>query len=181
MHDYQSRHPDEAPLVQRFLSLLQAGEAALYRTHRPGHITASAVVLSTDAERVLLTHHRKLDIWIQLGGHADGNADLVDAALREALEESGLHEVRPVARMIADLDIHGIPAHGIEGEHDHYDVRFAFVADPDHDLVISDESHDLAWVEIGRVREFSGERSLHRAIDRAVQIVRGSTDQSAVS
>ena len=117
--DYRSRHPEEEGLAQRFRDLLAAGASALHRSHRPGHITASAVVLSPDGDQVLLTHHRKLDIWIQLGGHADGDQDLLAAALREAREESGLEESHPVNGGIVDLDINGIPRHGGECAHDH--------------------------------------------------------------
>ncbi len=171
LRDFASRHPEEVPLVDRFVALASDGRDALVRTHRPGHFTASAVVLSPDSERVLLTHHRKLDIWIQLGGHADGNADLLDAALREASEESGLSEIELASPRIADLDIHGIPEHGSESAHDHYDVRFAFTADPGQKLVVSDESHDLAWVMIDALAMYSSERSLHRAIERARALV----------
>jgi 8-oxo-dGTP pyrophosphatase MutT (NUDIX family) len=171
LEDYRRRHPEESSLVARFLDLLEAGPEALQRTHRPGHITASAVVLSPDAAQVLLTHHRKLDIWIQLGGHADGEHDLLAAALREAEEESGLSEISPAAVSIVDLDIHGIPAHGTEGAHDHYDVRFCFTADPGHELTVSDESHDLAWVPVARLNEYSNEESLYRAVRRAQEAV----------
>ena len=170
--DYRHRHPDEAATVSRFLSLLAGGAEAFHRTHHPGHFTASSLVLSYSLDRVLLTHHRKLDIWIQLGGHADGDANLLRAAEREAIEESGLDSVEVGRRAIVDIDIHPIPAHGAEPGHDHYDVRYAFRADPAAPLVVSDESHDLAWVHLSRLGDFSTEVSLHRAVAKAAAFLR---------
>jgi 8-oxo-dGTP pyrophosphatase MutT (NUDIX family) len=120
------------------------------RTLRLGHFTGSAWLVSQDGQRVLLTHHRKLDRWLQLGGHADGDADLARVALREAGEESGLGDLS-VEREIFDLDRHRIPAHGSELEHWHYDVRFVVRATGSEEFVVSDESHALAWREISEV------------------------------
>ncbi|MFW6260918.1 MAG: NUDIX hydrolase [Spirochaetota bacterium] len=165
---YAERHPEEADNVARFERLLEAGRDAFFREHAGGHFTASALVFDPARTSIVLTHHRKLDIWIQLGGHADGQADLATAALREAEEESGLSGLELASAGIVDIDIHPIPAHGSEPPHDHYDVRFAFIAAGGRDLVVSDESHDLAWVAVDRVAEYSDERSLHRAIARAL-------------
>jgi ADP-ribose pyrophosphatase YjhB (NUDIX family) len=166
---YASDHPDESANVVRFQRLLADGRPAFDRGHLPGHFTASALVFDRRCERVLLTHHRKLDIWIQLGGHADGDARLHLVAHREAVEESGLIGIAAAADRIVDIDIHTIPAHGSEPRHDHYDVRYAFIADPTQPLVVSDESHDLAWVRVDRLGEVSEEASLHRAVGRALR------------
>ena len=167
---YAAEHPDEQATVGRFLELLAQGASAFHRDHLPGHFTASALVLDRDFTRVLLTHHRKLNIWIQLGGHADGDLDLPRAAQREAVEESGLADVVLAGPSIVDVDIHRIPPHGREPGHDHYDVRYAFLADPGERLVVSDESHDLAWVPVERLGEYSREVSLHRAVRKALRI-----------
>lgn len=177
--DYGTRYPEDAHTVDRFLTLLSHGEPAFHRDHMPGHFTASALVLDRELTRVLLTHHRKLDIWIQLGGHADGQADLQSAALREAEEESGIERIDVAYPAIVDLDIHPIPPHGSESGHDHFDVRYAFYADPAAPLIVSDESHDLAWVAIDRLSDFSDEYSLHRAVARALGAVTQLADGSA--
>lgn len=117
-----------------------------------GHLTGSAWLVSADGTRALLTHHRKLDRWLQLGGHADGDSDLARVALREAEEESGLTglSVDPEA---FDLDRHAIPARGNEPEHWHYDVRFVVRAGTDETFAVSDESHALAWRSIREIAE----------------------------
>ena len=170
---YAERHPEDAATVGRFGQLLEGGRRAFVREHPRGHFTASALVFDPELGSIVLTHHRKLDIWIQLGGHADGEADLATAARREAEEESGLHDLRLASPEIVDIDIHPIPAHGTEPAHEHYDVRFAFVAAGGRDLFVSDESHDLAWVAVGRIGEYSEEVSLHRAVARALAQLRG--------
>lgn len=166
--EYAHRHPDEAETAERFKTLLEAGPPAFYRSHPDAHFTASAVVLSPDRSQVLLTHHRKLGIWIQLGGHADGDLDLLRAAQKEAVEESGLTTIRVGAQRIIDIDIHPIPAHGDEPPHEHYDVRYLFLADPDAPLTVSEESHDLSWVAVTDLATVSWETSLTRAVEKAV-------------
>src|SRR5215469_1896860 len=109
---YQEACPDEVD-VQHFIDMLAFGEAAFRREKRDAHFTGSAWLISADGMRVLLTHHRKLDRWLQLGGHADGDTDLAAVALREAEEESGLDGLS-VCQEIFDLDRHGIPARGSE-------------------------------------------------------------------
>ncbi len=173
---YAAAYPHESPVVRRFLKLLAEGRRAFDREHAAGHFTASALVFTPDLRRVLLTHHRKLDIWVQLGGHADGDANLPRAALREATEESGLADIRAASKGIIDIDIHPIPAYRSDPPHDHYDVRYAFIADPERPLVVSDESHDLAWVPVDRLGDFSREASLHRAVGKALRVV--ATDRT---
>jgi len=135
-----------------------------------GHVTGSAWVLSPDRRRVLLTHHRKLDLWLQLGGHADGECDVRLVALREAREESGLVRVRLLADAIFDVDVHSIPARAREPAHFHYDVRFVCEADDMEPLVVSDESHDLAWVELDRVAVLSADRSVLRMVRKSLAL-----------
>jgi 8-oxo-dGTP pyrophosphatase MutT (NUDIX family) len=122
------------------------------RTCVPGHFTGSAWVVSADGERALLMHHRKLDIWVQPGGHADGDGDLASVALREAQEETGLRGLR-IEGSIFDLDRHLIPPRGNDPAHFHYDVRFVVRADGGEGFVVNEESHALEWRPVRAIAE----------------------------
>jgi 8-oxo-dGTP pyrophosphatase MutT (NUDIX family) len=159
--DYGARHPDEESTVTRFIELVDTHADCFERSCLPGHVTGSAWLVDASGRDVLLTHHRKLDLWVQLGGHSDGDADTPAVAKREAEEESGL-EVELVVPEIFDLDIHTIPARRGEPEHLHFDVRYAFVSRSGRGYVVSDESHDLAWVPIAGIGRYTDEPSMRR-------------------
>lgn len=148
-------------MVDRVKAFIAAHPDHLQRSQPAGHLTGSAWLADPTGRQVLLTHHRKLGIWVQLGGHADGDPDLLAVALREAHEESGIRVIDAVSPAIFDLDIHPIPARGSEPAHHHYDVRFALRAG-ERRFVVGDESHDLAWVTIDRLAEKTTEPSLLR-------------------
>lgn len=133
-----------------------------------GHITGSAWVLCPQRQKVLLTHHRKLNKWLQLGGHSDGESNTLNVALREATEESGIN-VRVASDLVFDIDIHAIPSRGTDPEHNHYDVRFVFEADEQERLVVSAESNDLRWVPLSKIEEFTTEESILRMVRKTTQ------------
>jgi 8-oxo-dGTP pyrophosphatase MutT (NUDIX family) len=132
------------------------------RTNLVGHITGSAWVMNREGTHVLLTHHRKLNKWLQLGGHADGDPNILTVALKEAREESGLQNIEPVSNDIFDVDIHPIPERKNEPAHLHYDIRFAFVADSAAPIAVSAESHELAWVPLEGLDQLTDEPSMLR-------------------
>lgn len=132
-----------------------------------GHITGSALVLSGDGSHVLLTHHRKLDRWLQLGGHCDGIVDARFVALKEAYEESGLSRISYVEDGVFDVDIHEIPANLREPAHLHYDIRFLLRAQMGN-LIVSHESKALAWVPLTRIAEYQPDASLRRMCDKVM-------------
>lgn len=143
---------------------LLGAPGAFDRHHRPGHFTASALVVSPDRRQVLVTHHRKLGQWLQLGGHCDGDPDLLAVALRETAEESGLTDVRVLGGgRPYDLDVHRIPGRPEMPAHVHHDVIFLMEADPAQQLTISSESLHLAWVPVTDAR-LAGNRRLQRAL-----------------
>lgn len=144
---YARRWPDEALATAQFAALLDDGHDPFVRERVAGHFTASCWLVDRTGARVLLTHHRKLDRWLQLGGHADGDRDLQQVALKEAQEESGLTGLS-VEPGLFDLDRHWIPQHKDVPAHWHYDVRYVVRAGEHEDFVVSDESHDLQWREI---------------------------------
>jgi 8-oxo-dGTP pyrophosphatase MutT (NUDIX family) len=160
--------PDAATAADRdaFLGFAAAHADCCERTLAPGHFTGSAWLVSADGRRVLLTHHRKLDRWLQLGGHADGDGDLARVALREAEEESGMTGLR-LEGGVFDLDRHLIPARGTEPAHWHYDVRFVVRATASEAFVVNEESHALAWREIAAIAADPGaDESMRRMAGR---------------
>lgn len=167
--DALSRHArarPHDPATPAFLRFLASAPQVFERSHPPGHFTGSAWLVSADGERVLLTHHRKLGRWLQLGGHADGDRDLARVALREAEEESGLSGLT-VEPQIFDLDRHRIPARAGEPAHWHYDVRYVVRATGGEAFVVSDESLELAWRPIrAMARDRQADASLQRMARR---------------
>jgi 8-oxo-dGTP pyrophosphatase MutT (NUDIX family) len=143
---YASIYPGDDH-VANCLSFLANASDPFDRQHESGHFTGSAWLVDASSKRVLLTHHRKLNRWLQLGGHADGDNDLAAVALREAAEESGLSDLT-VERNIFDVDRHWIPERSNEPGHWHYDVRYVVRAGAHDTFAVSDESLDLAWVSI---------------------------------
>ncbi len=142
------------------------------RTLLVGHVTASAWILDPTRTKVLLTHHKKLGKWLQLGGHTDGDANVLHVALREAHEESGIdaEAIQPLSDAIFDLDIHPIPArthtnkdgsYSYEPEHFHYDVRFLLQA-ATTEFIISEESLNLSWIDVDKLHTLTDDDSVMR-------------------
>jgi len=152
LQDYARRVPEHAAVADGFLRLLgEGGDDPFERSRLAGHFTGSAWLVSADGRRVLLTHHRKLDRWLQLGGHADGDRDLAAVALREAEEESGLPGLRLESPALFDLDRHWIPERGQVPGHWHYDARYVVRAGTDEGFIVGEESLDLAWRDIAAI------------------------------
>ena len=152
-----SDRPEEAADRDRMINLLDHCSTCFSRETFPAHFTGSALVVSWDAARVLLHHHRKLDRWLQFGGHCDGSEDVLSVARREAFEESGIAGLAPVSNQPFDLDIHEIPVFGAEPAHEHYDVRYLFAAPNRATATISSESNELRW--------FTLEQAQHQNLD----------------
>lgn len=139
------------------------------RTCVPGHLTASGLLFDWNLERVLLTHHKKLGRWLQLGGHCDGDANLVACALREAQEESGIDAITIDPTPI-DLDIHTIPARKEDPEHLHLDTRFFLRAAEGAVEQISDESLALRWFSYAELDEIETDDSVRRLFEIAAAL-----------
>lgn len=141
-----TERPVEIPFRVSMIALLDQAEDCFHRSCFPSHFTGSALVVSADGSKALLHHHRKLDRWLQFGGHCDGDENVLRVAQREALEESGVEGLILASAKPFDLDIHAIPAKDGEPAHEHFDVRYVLIAPEDAQFSISEESHELRWV-----------------------------------
>lgn len=156
---FQPRDARDRDMWTRLEAFCASEREAFGRNPETSHVTGSAFVLSQDLSAVLLTHHAKLDRWLQLGGHCDGIADAPFTALKEAYEESGLSRIVPLWDQVFDVDIHEIPANARECAHLHYDVRYLFRAEAG-EIAASDESHALAWVPLDRLEDYTSAPSV---------------------
>jgi len=161
---YLPDDPRERGFRERMLGLLSLA-APTSRSHFvPGHLTASGFVLSPERDAVLLIFHKKLQIWIQPGGHIEPtDVSLEAAARREVAEEVGLTLPDAAPATVFDLDIHLIPARKAEPAHEHFDVRFCFVS-PTRTFIVNDEVVDARWAPLKEIAKLTNDESVLRAV-----------------
>lgn len=157
----------EKAMCERLLSFMQENENCFERTLLIGHITASAWLLNEKTEEVLLIHHKKLNKWLQPGGHCDGDENVFRVARKEVLEETGI-QVGPQKEKIFDIDIHSIPERKGVPEHDHYDVRFKFVLQDNIKPIQNEESNALEWISIDTIENYTQEPSILRMVKKCI-------------
>lgn len=162
---YQTSFDEEIEFIPRFKSLLSNFPNCYLRSLTTGHMTASAWIFNEQRGSALLLHHKKLNRWLQPGGHADGNENIISVATQEAEEETGLSKLKLFSETIFDLDIHLIPQHKNIAPHFHYDVRFLFLADKAEPHNGNEESNDLKWIPMDEIQKIAGnEISLQRMV-----------------
>jgi 8-oxo-dGTP pyrophosphatase MutT (NUDIX family) len=166
LRTYETPWPEEAGFKDLFLELLQHPRA-YHRDHLPGHITGSAWVVNASRSQVVLLHHGSLGRWLQPGGHADGDENVLGVALRELEEETGLKKVKALLPGIFDLDVHPIPAKKGFPDHFHYDVRFLFEADDHAPVIVSEESFAVTWVPFGELNSLTDNPSVLRMAEKS--------------
>ncbi|RSS55428.1 NUDIX hydrolase [Streptomyces sp. WAC01280] len=143
-------YEDQPELRDVYLAHLAAHPDGMYKPCGAGHLTSSALVIDPARGRVLLTLHKKLGMWLQMGGHCeDGDATVEAAALREATEESGIAGLSLLPGGPVRLDRHPIPAPC----HWHLDVQYTALAPAGAVAEISEESLDLRWFAYGEVAD----------------------------
>jgi 8-oxo-dGTP pyrophosphatase MutT (NUDIX family) len=156
----------QAELRGAFLRHAQQHPNPTSRECLPDHLTASALVISSDTTKVMLCLHRKVGLWLQFGGHIEqSDATLADAALREAREESGLADVQLVHLFPLQLDRH--PAPCSRRARYHLDVQFLAVVDAAATPHISEESIDVQWFEVDAL-PMDTDDAVRRLVDAAV-------------
>ncbi len=137
----------------------------------PGHLTGSAWIVNEATDKALLVHHRKLNQWMQPGGHAEPtDKSIYHTACRELEEETGIKITKKITAEIFDIDIHIFPARGDMPQHAHYDIRFCFVIAEDTALSISSESKDLQWFSLEQIKEMTQEESILRMVRKTAKL-----------
>lgn len=170
LQNYHPSDPQEKIFKQRMLDFLDQYPNCFERSLEIGHFTASTWLLNDAQTHALLMHHAKLNRWFQLGGHADGETDLLAVAIKEAQEESGIQNIVPVSAEIFDIDIHEIPANSRDKAHDHFDVRFLLKVLGDEEVIQNRESKELRWIGKNRSELPTDSRSVVRMFDKWVSL-----------
>lgn len=159
--------------MARLLALLTESAAPFDRTqYRPGHVTASGLVLTDDRTRLLLVYHRRLSRWLQPGGHIEPeDATLPAAAAREVLEETGVR-VEPAAAVLVGVDVHPIPPSAKRGEpaHEHFDCVFRFTATAAAAGLQPPDAERAVWCEVNRLGAYEPDAALEAALARALTV-----------
>lgn len=164
-YKHSVEQPEDLEIAHQFIQFVQEHSDCFERSLSIGHLTASAWVVHPTQEAFLFTHHKKLNLWLQLGGHADGDSDLLKVALKEAYEESGL-KTTPLFKEIFDLSIHEIPARKNEPAHFHYDVRYCLKALLEGPILVSEESHDVRWISLDDFENYPFDTSVLKMRDK---------------
>lgn len=162
---YETSDLEEQAMQREMIDFVSNTEDCFLRTHQYGHLTASAFVLNAKRDKVLIIHHKKLDRWLQPGGHADGHPNLLEVAQKEVEEETGITTF-PISKEIFDLDIHKIPARKQEPEHFHFDLRYLLGTREGVVLNGNGEVKDLKWIAIDELKTISNERSILRMAEK---------------
>lgn len=125
-----------------------------------GHITCSAWVLNAERSEVVLVKHRRLNRWIQPGGHIEPFETPLEAAFREGVEETGILGLIPWKKDLFHVSVHYFPAGKDGPAHYHYDLRYLLFAPPDRELVETDEVDGVRWVRLAEIREYTEEPTI---------------------
>ncbi len=163
---YGRTFPEERERIALFTSFL-AGSDGLSPEMARGHLTGSVWILNRQRDRALLTHHGKLDIWVQPGGHVEPGETVYQGARREMAEETGLTGTPLQGEILFDMDAHLIPARKDQPSHYHFDLRYLMEADSGEPLLITKESKDLKWIPLEEIPLYTRSESVLRMLRKS--------------
>jgi 8-oxo-dGTP pyrophosphatase MutT (NUDIX family) len=154
----------EGRMLNECIDFIRSNPDCFERSLLKGHVTGSAWIVNPEKTHTLLIHHVKLNKWFQPGGHCDGDADVLQVAMKEAFEETGL-TVTPLSREIFDIDKHIIPQKGNIPEHWHYDIRFFAGAKKEQEILPNNhETISVRWIKLDQVAHFNSSESILRML-----------------
>ena len=171
LDNHTPANDEEAHSIEQIRQMMKRYPNIFSPVCEAGHITGSALVIHPESKRMLLTHHAKLQRWLQMGGHTEYELDPAETALREAREESGLPDLRFYPDSGAgpiDIDVHLIPARNDIPAHYHLDIRYLLATKTPEAVQITPESHDLRWFDLdGDLAQLNLDSSLIRLVEKA--------------
>ncbi|MCE7994380.1 MAG: NUDIX hydrolase [Roseivirga sp.] len=168
---YESDYPAEMAFKRRFIELIENHDNCFERSLLTRHITGSVWIVDESFSAAFMTHHAKLNRWLQPGGHADGDENVSRVALKEALEETGMAGLKLYSDQIFDLDIHVIPERKGIPQHEHFDIRYLIRVDRNTPFQLSDESNELAWLPLDKAaQETDDNKSILRMVEKTKSI-----------
>ena len=167
LRSYHTRYMDEVSYARRAIAYIEQNEDVFERAASV-HVTGSAWVVSPDREKVLLMHHRKYGHWFQMGGHSDGDPDVINVALKECAEETGVDpaHITLIDSSIFDVDLHDVPQIGQVQAHGHIDIRFLVEIDDSVEIPGNHESHEVKWFSLYQVMQMNRFRSTYRMLEK---------------
>lgn len=166
LQQYQPASTEEQFQKQLMLEFLDTCSDCFERSCPVGHFTASSWIVNSTGTQCLLLHHAKFDQWLQLGGHCDGDSDVLNVAIKEAQEESGILNFVPLSENIFDIDMHLIPQYKDVPPHYHYDVRFLLQAEPNAVINRNNESKDVRWFDLDPAKLPTAQPSVLRMLNK---------------
>ena len=175
LENYQPSFSEEIKFKTEIIDFVEKNDDFALRTNRIGQITGSAWVVNKNRTKVLLIHHKKLDKWLQIGGHIEElDQTIAQTVLREVKEESGLQNITLLSPLVYDIDIHTIPQKKEIAEHLHFDIRLLAEADENEPLLPqNNEVLDIKWCSLEEARQLikatSYRQSMQRMIEKMVE------------
>lgn len=160
--EFNPKNEQEENDKKLILDYVENNRDVLYRSNEYGHMTSSGLIFNKTLDKVLMVHHNIYNTWSWTGGHADGDNDLLQVALKEAREETGVKDIRPITKDLITLDILPVIPHIKKGKfisaHLHFCVSYALIADEDSDLIVKeDENSGVMWIKIDELEKYSNE------------------------
>jgi 8-oxo-dGTP pyrophosphatase MutT (NUDIX family) len=174
IQDYKPYNKQERKDKEIFLKYLTDFDDCLHRGNEYGHLVSSAFVLNEERNKILMIYHKIYDAWGWLGGHADGDSDLLHVAIKEVKEESGVGEVKPITEEIFVLDTLPVLGHEKRGEyvpaHIHLSVAYLLEAKEEEKLKVNErETGGVKWVPLEKMVALSGEPHMEPVYEKAIK------------
>lgn len=176
---YKPYNEQEEKDKEKLLWSIDNLEDVLTRNNGMAHFTSSSFILNKSRDKVLMIYHNIYDSWAWTGGHADGDEDLLAVAVREAVEETGVKNIKPVIADIFALDVLTVFGHVKREQyisaHLHLNVTYLLEADEKEILIVKpDENSAVKWVSIDKVVQYSSEPHMKKVYEKVVNKIKSS-------